>query len=163
MQYSTLLRRLRSGLCKTVPFSWSIYGSSSAPFAFPRCGDTFPNTSPFCLPSLQRVNRRLSPRPFPKQLMYAHHTENLHTSTPLLKDNEKEPHNPQTIWSNVISNARMFWSGVKALYHDMRLVYKYQAKNGRLKITAVAPRVNEKGKTDIVYSRDEMQFVYRVC
>ena len=159
MHYSIILRRLRiSGPYKVTAFPWSCYCSNSAPAHLSLVGDTVQNIH---LPVLQRVNLKLYPVPYPKQLLCVRHTASLHTSTLLLKENEKEPRGGA--WSDFLNNVRMFAGGVKMLYQDMKLIYEYQAKHGGLKIKTVAPSMSEDGKTDILYSREELQFVYKVC
>lgn len=56
----------------------------------------------------------------------------------------------------------MFTAGVKSLYRDVKLMNEYKAKHGKLVIQKTAPIMDSDGKTDFLYSREELQHVYRV-
>ena len=136
----------------------NICGSTASFFS--KVNDALPNRD-FC-PLFKGVNLRLPHTPLQKQVLYVQQARNLHISTQLLKGNGGESHRIGVRWSNFINNIRMFGKGVKTLYKNIKVMTEYQTKHGRLKINNVAPSITEDGQTDILYSRKEIQFIYRV-
>lgn len=88
-----------------------------------------------------------------------------HTTVPLKADVQGEPQQPATSqWTRIISTVKIFTTGVKVLFSDLKLINQYKEKYGRgIKVERTAPKPLGNGKSDIRYSREEFQFVYRVC
>lgn len=65
-------------------------------------------------------------------------------------------------WKEFALSVRSFGGGVKALYRDMQLMRDCMYRHGSLKIKKSAPSSTGDGKTTLLYSRKELQFMYRV-
>lgn len=85
-----------------------------------------------------------------------------HTS-PSLASNQKEERRIYVLWAKFATLIRNFTAGVKSLYSDVKLMSDYKVKYGNLVIQTSAPNPTGNGKTDLLYSRKELQFMYRVC
>lgn len=66
------------------------------------------------------------------------------------------------MWGRFATKVRMFAAGVRALYGDLKLANEYRAKYGKLVIRKRAPTVTDGTRTDVLYSRKELQFVHTV-
>lgn len=87
-----------------------------------------------------------------------HRTGQLHTTSTLSAADGQIA----TTWTKFVGLVQTFAVGLKSLYGDVKLMHEYKAKNGNLKITTTAPRVLDDFRTDLGYSREELQFFYRV-
>ena len=58
---------------------------------------------------------------------------------------------------------QLLTKGLKAVYDDLKQLWRYRTKYGRgLTIQRTAPLPTEEQKTDLLYTREEVQFIYRV-
>ena len=85
-------------------------------------------------------------------------------TTANLNAQEKEERKIYSLWSSFARGVQLLTTGVKALYKDIKQIQDYRTNRGRkLVIGGAAPQLIEGGKTDMLYSREEVQFIYRVC
>jgi hypothetical protein len=54
-----------------------------------------------------------------------------------------------------------FLTGTKSLYKDVKAMHELKRRQ-RLVITGKAPQRTERGRTDVGFSRAELQFIYQV-
>ncbi len=66
------------------------------------------------------------------------------------------------LWAKFATLIQNFTAGVKSLYSDVKLMSEYKQRHGNLQIQKSAPSMTEDGKMDLLYSREELQFMYRV-
>ena len=78
------------------------------------------------------------------------------------KKPEKEEKKIHSMWRKFATLIQNFTAGVKTLYSEVKLMSEYKQKHGNLVIRKSAPVVTEGDKTDLLYSRKELQFMYRV-
>lgn len=99
---------------------------------------------------------------FLRQNSFRYTEDWLHTTASLNADENKQRRAYAVLWEKFATKIRMFTAGVKALYSDMKMAKELREKHGKLVISKKAPNVIEGVQTDMLYSRKELQFVYRV-
>jgi len=55
-----------------------------------------------------------------------------------------------------------FGRGTKQLYFDMKKLKQLYVQKGAMELTSKAP-ISNSGKCNVSYSREDLQFMYRVC